>query len=253
MTQTVLVTGASRSIGLEFVRQYAERGAYVLATCRRPDEAGDLADLAQRHSDVEALPLDVACPESVTSCAQRLAGRPVDVLINNAAIYGARSGALGDIDIEEWLEMVRVNTIAPLMVTRALLPNLQRSPAAKVIGISSTKASIGRNQLGASYPYRSAKAGLNAVLRSLARDLRHQGVAVFALSPGWVDQGEDVTFGRSLDQRLRDGRQFLREFGGLSAHLTLTESVTAMVSTIESSNFDDTGSFFDHEGKPLPW
>lgn len=250
---TVLITGASRGIGLEFVRQYAAAGRPVLATCRKPDDATALRVLADRHKTVEVARLDVTDPASVEECAAALGSRAVDVLVNNAGIYGRSTGELENVDVADWTEMFTVNTVGQLLVTRAMLPALRRSTTPRVVGLSSVKASIGRNHMGASYQYRSTKAGFNALLRSLAVDLRPEGIGVYALSPGWVDQGEDVTGGLSFDDRLRKARKFFAEFGDSSARQSLEQSVARMTALIDRLTLQDSGGFFDHLGRPLAW
>ncbi|MEV1156008.1 SDR family oxidoreductase [Micromonospora chokoriensis] len=250
---TILVTGANRGIGLEFVRQYAALGRSVTATCRKPDDAEELHVLARRHHDITVLQLDVTDDSSIAGCVAALGETPLDLLLNNAGCYGRASGELDALDKADWTAMFEVNTMGPLLVTRALLPALRRAAAPKVVGLSSVKASIGRNHMGASYQYRSTKAAFNALLRSLAVDLRPTGISVYALSPGWVDQGEDVSGGLSFDDRLRKARRFFAEFGGSSARVGLTESVRSMVATIDRLSPADSGEFFDHTGRPLPW
>lgn len=177
----------------------------------------------------------------------------LDLLLNNAGHYGRSTGDLDTVDPLDWMQMFEVNSIGPLQVTRALLPALRRGTAPKVVGVSSVKGSITRNHMGASYQYRSSKSAFNAVLRSLAVDLRPQGISVFAVSPGWVDQGEDVTGGLGFDDRLRKARKFVAEFGGSSARVSLQESVSRMTTLIDRLADTDSGGFFDHLGRPLPW
>lgn len=249
----ILITGANRGIGLEFVRQYAPLGHEVLATCRNPHDAVELAELCVRHPNVEILELDVVNADSVRECAEQASVKGLDLLLNNAGHYGRSTGDLDTVDPLDWMQIFEVNCIGPLQVTKALLPALMRGTAPKVVGVSSVKGSVTRNHMGASYQYRSSKSAFNAVLRSLAVDLKPRGINVFALSPGWVDQGEDVTGGLSFDDRLRKARKFVAEFGGSSARVSLEESVSLMTALIERLADTDSGGFFDHLGQPLPW
>jgi NAD(P)-dependent dehydrogenase (short-subunit alcohol dehydrogenase family) len=249
----VLVTGSSRGIGHELVRQYADAGHDVVATCRDPDRAADLAALAAAHEGVEIRQLDVTDDHSIDALAQALDGRGIDVLFNNAGFYGRAPGPLEGVDPDDWLQMFRVNTIGPLAVTRALLPALRLGSDAKVVGLSSVKASITRNRLGGSYQYRSTKAGLNAILRSLAVDLRPEGIAVYALSPGWVVRGENYGAGLSFDDRLRKARRLLAEFGEGGARQSLPQAVERLIATVGALGLDDSGGFFDHLGRPMEW
>jgi NAD(P)-dependent dehydrogenase (short-subunit alcohol dehydrogenase family) len=251
----ILITGANRGIGLEFARQYAAAGHDIIATCRTPSAASELAELATVCPAVTVEQLDVTDPRSIDTLAAAVGtDRPLDLLINNAGNYGVSAGSLSDVRPDDWMEMLRVNTIGPVLVTRALLPPLRRSSRPMVVGLSSVKASIGRNHMGGSYQYRATKAGLNAVLRSLAVDLADEGVCVIALSPGWVPRSSDA-FGRGLspDQRLRRARRFFSEFGGREVRVTQSESVSGMIAVIDKLTIADSGSFLDHEGGSLPW
>ncbi|MCG8504876.1 MAG: SDR family oxidoreductase, partial [Sphingomonadales bacterium] len=176
---TVLITGASRGIGLGLVRHYAAAGWQVLACCREP-EAVDAP------AGVERIALDVADDARIAALADGLAGRPIDLLINNAGIYGPRDAVVGNVKSADWLEVLRVNTIAPMMVTQALLPNI-RAGNRKIIAIVSSKVgSIADNSSGNSYIYRSSKTAVNQVSKSLSIDLRAEDITVVALHPGWV-------------------------------------------------------------------
>lgn len=251
----ILITGTNRGIGLELTRQYAAEGHEVVATCRDVAAATALCELAGREPRVEVRRLDVTDESSIEDLADGLESERghIDVLINNAAFYGRSSGRLDAVDAADWTAMFKVNTVAPLLVSRALLPALRRGTSPKVVSVSSVKASMGRNTLGASYQYRATKAGLNATMRSLAVDLRGEGVGVYVLSPGWVDQGED--FGAPVDfgARLRQARVMRREFGEGCARQGLTESVHRLRSVIEALGPEQSGGFFDHAGAPLEW
>jgi NAD(P)-dependent dehydrogenase (short-subunit alcohol dehydrogenase family) len=250
----VLITGASRGIGLEFARQYAAAGEEVIATCRIPSAASELAEIATACQAVEVRQLDVTDPVSIDRLAAGLGSCPgLDVLINNAGDFGESSGELADVRQPDWTQMFQVNTIGPLLVTRALLPHLLRSAKPVVVGLSSVKASIGRNHMGRSYQYRATKAGLNAVLRSLAVDFADSSLCVVALSPGWVYRNRDPAAGLSDDERLHRARKFMNEYGGRGARVTLSQSVSSMIGVIARLTPGDTGSFFDHDGDVLPW
>ncbi|MGA1703038.1 MAG: SDR family NAD(P)-dependent oxidoreductase, partial [Methylophilaceae bacterium] len=107
----ILVTGANRGLGLEFVRQFLNRGDHVIATCRNPDTADQLHDL-QNLGPVEIYQLDVGNPDQVNTLQKQLAHLPIDILINNAGIW--RGSQLGHISIDEWMESFRINSIAPI-------------------------------------------------------------------------------------------------------------------------------------------
>ena len=175
---TVLITGASRGLGRAMAQQYAAAGWRVIA-CGRGPSAGD--GIVQET-------LDVADPVSILDLARRLDGMPIDMLINNAGIRGD-TGGLQTLATDDFLEVMRINTLGPLLVTRALLPNLLSSQRKIVANISSRAGSIAEGTLDdddGDYAYRCSKAALNMATVKLAQDLRADGVTVLSLHPGWV-------------------------------------------------------------------
>ena len=121
--KTVLITGANRGLGLEFTKQYQADNWKVIACCRNPEAATELAQL-----DVGIHKLDVSDLDSISPFANSLERRPIDLLINNAAIHdhSTEAGFVG-IETERWVEGFKTNAIAPVLLTKALLPNLQAS------------------------------------------------------------------------------------------------------------------------------
>ncbi|MGD8636354.1 MAG: SDR family oxidoreductase, partial [Gammaproteobacteria bacterium] len=176
---TTLVTGANRGIGLEFCRQLKARGDDVIAVCR--SSSPDLDQL-----DIEVIEdVDVADPESVAQLASRLTGRRIDILINNAGVL--RRDSLGTLAAESVTDMVdqfRTNSLGPILVTEALMPNLQKG--SKVGIVTSRMGSVTDNTSGGYYGYRMSKAAVNIAGVSLARDLADRGIAVALLHPGYV-------------------------------------------------------------------
>lgn len=224
---TVLITGANRGIGLEFARQYRDEGWEVIATCRSPESATELKELG-----VEIDRLDVGNGEDVLELARRLSGRSIDLLVNNAGIYGDReSQSFGSVDAEEWLRVLRVNVVGPLKVAEAFLPHLEKSGGGTIACISSKMGSIADNTSGGSYIYRSSKAALNMVVRGMGRDLAERGIVVLALHPGWV--------------RTR--------MGGPSALITPAQSVEGMRQVIAGAGAERSGGFFSYDGQEIPW
>jgi NAD(P)-dependent dehydrogenase (short-subunit alcohol dehydrogenase family) len=224
---TVLVTGANRGLGLEFVRQYATDGWRVHACCRAPQKAGELKEVA---GDVTVHPLDVADTASVAALARALHGESIDVLVNNAGVYGRRQ-SLGRIDYDEWLDVLRTDTLAPVALTEALLPNLERGEGKRVALITSQMGSIADNTSGGVYAYRSAKAALNAAGRSLAVDLKPGGIIVLLLHPGWVRT----------------------DMGGSGGKIDAAESVAALRDGIADAKPAHSGRFFRYDGREIPW
>lgn len=221
-----VVTGANRGIGLELVRQLLARGDEVHAAVREPERAADLRAL----EGVRIHRLDQLEPASVAELAAALGSAPIDLLVNNAGVYGGTRQHLPDIDFEDLVATYRVNALGPLRVTLALLPNL-KAARGKVIHVTSGMGSITDNKSGAFYAYRMSKAALNMMSRSLAVDLRGAGVASAVINPGWVKT----------------------DMGGPGAPTPAPESVRGMLREIDSFGIEDSGAFLDWKGRPYPW
>ena len=228
---TVLITGASRGLGLEFVRQYAKAGWDVIATCRTPDRARDLAKLAKEaDGSVEVAALDMLDPPGTQRFAKARAERPIDLLIANAGLVGPRDEVLTG-DDDAWTEVMRVNVMAPARLAMLLADTVAASKLKQMAFISSQMGSIANNTDGGMYAYRSSKAALNAVVKSLAIDLKAQGITAVALHPGWVRT----------------------DMGGSSADIAPSTSITGMVKVLEALKRADSGKLIDYKGKVLPW
>jgi NAD(P)-dependent dehydrogenase (short-subunit alcohol dehydrogenase family) len=223
-----VVTGANRGIGLELVRQLLGRGDQVHAAVRDPDGATELRALAGERLRVHRL--DVLDPDSVAALAAALGGAPIDLLINNAGVYGGSRQHLPEVDLEEAVRTYRVNALGPLRVTLALLPNL-KAARGKVIHVTSGMGSIADNKSGSFYAYRMSKAALNMMSRTLAMDLRGAGVASAVINPGWVKT----------------------DMGGAGAPTPVEDSVRGMLREIDAFTLDNTGAFLDWKGRPYPW
>jgi NAD(P)-dependent dehydrogenase (short-subunit alcohol dehydrogenase family) len=229
---TVLITGANRGLGLEFARQYAAQGWSVIAACRRPKQAKELNALARRaQGRLTIETLDVTDARAVAALARRYARAKIDLLINNAGVYGPKAQSFAKMDYAGWAETFAANTIAPFRIAQALAKPVAASEQKRIVAITSQMGSIADNEIGNYYAYRSSKAALNMVLRSLARDLAGKGVTVIALHPGWV--------------RTR--------MGGPNAPLSPAESVSAMRKTIEGLKPGDSGRFLAYDGRSVPW
>jgi NAD(P)-dependent dehydrogenase (short-subunit alcohol dehydrogenase family) len=222
---TVLVTGANRGLGLEFVRQYAAAGAAVLAACRDPGAATALTPIA----GVEVCKLDVGSAASIAALAATLKGRPIDILINNAGRLSA--GRPEHNDPEAVLEMFRINTLGPLMLSEALIENLASSARRLIVTVSSDLGSLSGNASGGNLGYRVSKAAVNMVMRTLAVELKPRNISCVLLTPGWVRT----------------------DMGGSNAPLSPTQSVTGMCRVIERLGLRDTGRWLDHSGQECHW
>lgn len=225
---TCLITGANRGIGLEFVRQYAADGWTVHAACRRVAAAPELLALS---GDIRVIELDVTDFAAVDAAARALDGAAIDLLINNAGVYGPRTVPYDFVDYPVWDAVMRTNVMAPLKLSAALSKHVARSCRRLIVSLTSNMGSIAENTSGGAYIYRSSKAALNAVMRSLAIDLRGREIAVVLIHPGWVRT----------------------DMGGPGATTTVEQSVAAMRRLIEKLDIEDSGCFFSHDGKILPW
>ena len=223
--QTVLITGANRGIGLEYARQFAARGYRVIGTARNPAEAGELAKVAHR---VEAL--DVADGDSVQALARRLDGVAIDILVNNAGILDRNDNTIDTVDFALMERTFAVNTLGPLRVTRALLPNLRAGQRKLIVNMSSQLGSIERST-GQLYAYRTSKTALNQINRILSAELGPEGFVAVVLHPGWVRT----------------------DMGGPEATYTPEQSVRGLIAVIEGLDSADNGRFYDFQGNPIPW
>lgn len=184
---TVLITGANRGLGLEFARQYAERGWTVIATARDPG-ATALVELAARFPNVSIEELDVRDVSAIRMLAAKHEGRPIDVLINNAGVLGdPEAQALGALDYAEFEQVMAVNAFAPLAMAEAFRENLAASDQKKVVSITSRSGVISLPGSRGPYFYRASKVAMNMVMRVLAEELRDQGIIVALISPPPTD------------------------------------------------------------------
>lgn len=231
--KTVLITGANRGIGLEFVRQYALDGWRVIACCRNPMSADALNRLAAQHSDqISIYPLDVANHSHIEQLAQTLSGETIDLLINNAGVYPSASGdAFGMTDYQAWAHTFAINTMAPLKMAEAFLQSIARSSLKTIITITSKMGSVADNRGGGSYIYRSSKAGVNIVMKSLSIDLNPQQITTVLLHPGWVRT----------------------DMGGPNGLISTEQSVTGMRRVISNLKSEDSGKFYAFDGQIVPW
>lgn len=225
MAAEVLVTGANRGIGLEFVRQFAGRGDRVVATCRNPEAATELAGLG-----VDIVQLDVNSAADVAALPGLFQARSLDLLVNNAGI-GVRSLPLGELDYDQMALFYATNAIAPLRIVETMLPAMRRGDGRTIVNMTSRMGSIRDNTSGGAYAYRASKAALNAINKSLAIDLGPDGFVSVVLHPGWVQT----------------------DMGGESAPVTTEQSVAGLIKVIDGLDRDDNGGFFDFTGEPLPW
>ena len=236
---TVLITGSSRGIGFALARQYAEMGWGVVATCRSPETADDLKALSQEHANVYIEKLDVTSADEVNSLAEAYRDVPIDVLINNAGILGdVPDQRFGNFGFETFDKVIDVNVKGPLRVTQAFIDNVVASDQKKIIGISSVVGSIEMN-FGGQVFYRASKAALNMSMKTLAvesnweKDPERKKVIFGLVNPGVVD----TDFAKGVPVPM----------------IQADESAAAVIARIEEFTVEDSGTFVDYTGKPLPW
>jgi len=228
---TILVTGANRGLGLEFVKRLVERGENVIATCRGGCSRGELDAWHGSHENLQVLELEAADGESIAALARQLEGQAIDILVHTAGVYGPRSAAFGGLDGSAWAEVLQVNCIAPLLLTQALLPNMRAGAGRKLAFVTSKMGSIGDNRGGGSYAYRSSKSALNSAVKSLSIDLADEGFVAVLLHPGWVRT----------------------DMGGPNALIDTETSIRGMLRVIDGIGKADSGGFFGYDGSAIPW
>ena len=225
---TVFITGANRGIGLEFARQYGTDGWTVIATCRNPITPGQLATIP---GDIQVHGLDVNVHEQVNRLGQDLDDTAIDVLINNAGIFGPRGMSAENMDYIKWEQVLRTNTLSPLKVATTFAKNLAAGQQKKLVTISSMMGSITQGNRGSDYIYRSSKAAVNMVMRNFSADAPGQNLIVANFHPGWVQT----------------------DMGGSGAAITPTESVIGLRKCIAGLTKEDTGKYFNYDGNPIAW
>lgn len=232
--KTILVTGANRGLGLELAKQYLEAGNRVYATCRDVGAAAGLRSLADSFPETAVVcPLAVDDMDTVEALGTFLKAKQVeiDLLINNAGVGG--DAFYGEPTVESMMMIYRVNTVGPLMVTRALYPCMKKGAGAIVVNMSSLLGSLEHKFIleKGGYGYSASKAALNMVTRQMALDYKADGVAAIALSPGWVRT----------------------DMGGEDAVLSPEEAMAGLTSKIETVTLEETGTFWHYDGTQLPW
>ena len=177
--------------------------------------------------------LDVADEGSIAALGERLGGQPVDIVINNAAIRGD-TGGLDTLETDEFLAVMRINALAPMLVARALRPNLLAGRHKVLVNISSRAGSLAEGTIDdedGDYAYRCSKAALNMATVKLAQDFRRDGIAVVSLHPGWVRT----------------------DMGGTEAAVDAAESAAGLKALIDATTLAETGSFRAYDGRTVAW
>jgi len=225
---SVLITGANRGIGLGFVRQYASQGWRVFATCRNPEEAAELAAIT---GEVSVYRLDVCDFGEVAALGRELHNQPIDILLSNAGVMGPPGLQFGEVDAAAWMEVLKTNVIASLKVAEAFAESVARSDRKTIAFLSSQMGSIADNTSGAAYIYRSSKAALNTVGKSVAIDLAPRGIITVLFHPGWVKT----------------------DMGGPNALISVDESVSGLCKILAELTPEDNGRFLNCQGEEVLW
>lgn len=228
----VLITGANRGIGLEMVKYAMEQGWRVFACCRNPHNADKLFNIAKlSNGQISVHIADMLELSTLQALSYELRNDPIDMLINNAGIYGSDKNKFGNVDVDSWLQTFQINSIAPLKMVEAFVGQLDMGKRKLAACMSSKMGSMADNGYGSSYIYRSSKAALNAVVKSLSIDLKDQGIISVALHPGWVKT----------------------DMGGPDAEITTRECVEQLFNHLAALTIEDSGRFIDIDGSDVPW
>ena len=233
---TLIITGANRGLGLEFVRQYGADGWKIITINRRSSD--ELEALARQYP-IQIIEADLVSDESLSAAADQVQCDAVDLLINNAGTMGdgsfADSGfsyqAFGTFNREEWQRVFDINVFTPMALTELLVDRLEAANKPVVMTLSSMLGSNELNTMGNSYAYRASKAAVNSIMKSMGVNLRDRGITSVAMHPGWVRT----------------------DMGGPEAQLSPAESVRGMRQTIAGLTADDTGRFLAWDGKAMPY
>lgn len=230
---SILITGSNRGLGLEWVRQYAEDGWRVYATCRHPAEARALQEMGEQFKDISIHRMDVTRSDDINAIAVELMHEPIDILLNNAGVYLEKYGGIGlnRLNYQDWESTFRVNTLGAIRITEAFLDHIDRSVKRLVVVISTHMASITDIVSSGSYYYRSTKAALNAAMEGVTQELKPKGIGVLLLHPGWVKT----------------------RMGSEDGPIMPAESVSGMRILVNQFTIKDTGKFYRFDGQEIPW
>lgn len=229
---SVLVTGSARGLGYEFAKQFAEQGYRVYATCRDRRKAVKLSSIADRSEGLLTVhEMDIGDEASVCECAASIGDVPIDILLNNAGVWGGlETQVLTNMDYQNWAYELNIMLMGPFRVVQAFLENVIASDEKKIVTVSSQTAAHSYDHV-VGYSYASAKAGLNRIMTALARELEDKGVTVALLHPGWVKT----------------------EMAGDVADLEPDYAAAKILDVIKGMTKANSGQFLQWEGGVHPW
>ncbi|MDC3169967.1 SDR family oxidoreductase [Paracoccaceae bacterium] len=229
--RNVLITGANRGLGLGFVKSFLAKNVNVICTTRNISGSKELLQYKKNYpKNLKILELDLLEEYSVSTLSDLLSDQPIDIFINNAGV-GNSNQRFGVVSSKPWVEVLKVNLIAPLTVTQSIIENIEKGSDKKIYFLSSQLGSIKDNTSGGMYIYRSSKTALNQVVKSLSVDLKPMGITVISLHPGWVKT----------------------DMGGPNAPVSIDESIKGMMKVIDATDIRNTGTFLNFDGQGLPW
>lgn len=235
MSETFLVTGANRGIGLAVVKVLLAQGDKVFAACRKPNAAAELAALREKHpGNLDLVELDADSDLSVKTAAAKVSEKTgsLDVVINMAGIMlRPHDAKLEDLDFQHMRDTFETNVVGPLRVAKSFLPLLRKSQKGRIVNVTSGIGSISGTDNPHFYAYGASKSALNKVSRTLALELKKDNITVVALDPGWVKT----------------------DMGGPNAWLTPEESSSAIAKTVKDLTMEKTSLFIANDGKELNW
>jgi len=229
-SNTTLITGTNRGIGLEFVKQYAAEGWRVFACCRNAKAAMDLQKLAQKFPGIKIFEMDVTNAAQIQAVSDQLKSETIDLLINNAGVYGDEHQLFGKISMETMQQVFLTNAVAPLIISEAFIEQIAGSKLKMIVTITSNMGSIQENSSTDAYAYCASKAAVNMIMKIASNDLQSRDVHVLLLHPGWVKT----------------------EMGGPDAPQDVQSSVAKMRDVI-ANNSKTTGKFLSYLGQEKPW
>jgi len=233
---TALITGANRGLGLEFAKQYLNKNWNIIVFVR---QSSDELDALVGRGGVKVITCDLTDDDALRNAVGQTGETPIDLLIHNAGTMGQgiETGngkeyqPLGHFDREEWRAIYDINVFTPISLSTLLMDNLRSASAPVIAIVSSQLGSIGNNLSGGMYGYRSSKAAVNSIAKSLSVNLKDHGIITLALHPGWV--------------RTR--------MGGENATVAAQDSVAGMRAVIAAATAKNSGDFIAYDGTPLPW
>ncbi len=228
----IMIVGATRGIGLELTKQYAEEGNSVIACARDTGSASLLDELASGSDNITIEQLDVSNPSSIEEASNKIGDIAIDTVIIVAGAVGGmpENQSIDNIDIEEWHRTLDTNTIGPLLVAKAFKDNLVASGDGNLM-ILSSQLGASTWPMGGMYIYSTTKAAVGKAGKILSLDWAEEPITVSIMHPGWVQT----------------------DMGGPTAEITAEESASGIRNVINGLTKEDSGNFYKWNGEIHPW